>query len=36
MDMGYDIPYIGGSKYYGKGVQETMDRRFDIPFVWGS
>jgi hypothetical protein len=32
-----DIPWVGGSKYYGwGGGQNTMDRGVKIPWVWGS
>ena len=33
MGTGFDIPYVEGSKYNGYGVQYTMDRGFDIPWV---
>jgi hypothetical protein len=35
MDKRFDIPWIGGSKYHGKGVPYTMDMRFDIPWLAG-
>ena len=28
---GFDIPWIGGSKYHGKGVQYTISRGVKIP-----
>ena len=29
MDRGFDMPWVGGSKYHGKGVQYIMDREFE-------
>ena len=44
MDMGLDIPFVGGSKNHGygvsytigRGVKRTWVRGFDIPCVGGS
>jgi hypothetical protein len=31
MGRGSNIPWVGGSKYHGKGVGYTMGREFDTP-----
>jgi hypothetical protein len=35
MDRGSDMPYVERSKYYGYGVQYTMDMGIDIPLIRG-
>ena len=36
MGRGVNIPWIGGSKYHGKGGQNTIGRGVDVPWVGGS
>ena len=33
MDRGFDIPWVGGSKYHGKGGRYTTGRGFNIPWI---
>ena len=33
MGRGFDIPWVGGSIYHGKGAPYTMGRGLDIPWV---
>jgi hypothetical protein len=36
MDRGFNIQWVGRSKYHGYGVLYTMDKGFDIPLIRGS
>ena len=35
MSMGVNIPWLGGSKYHGQGIQNTMGKWINIPWAGG-